>query len=330
MTERRFCLWVGTALIVCVFVSTMFGHIGICFDDMLTVLAGHGDPEVAAILLEIRLPRIMAALVAGLALGASGAAMQGLLRNPLAEPGTMGVSASAALFATGTVYFGLAESGRWVMPVAAVVGALLATALVAATAIRLRGVGSMILTGVALSALCGAVMALFINLAPNPFSLSDLINWTAGSVANRDWLEISIAMPVVAAGLVVIFSLRRALTAMLFGEDLAFSLGVDLSRMRLLAVLGTGLCVGGAVAIAGMIGFVGLIAPHLARAALGHDAGRLLLPSALIAAMILVLSDLLIRVTPWGPDLHLGTLTALIGAPLFAIIAMRSGNLRHG
>lgn len=332
MTEARLTLLLGGLLVLLCIMSLSSGALTFSLADIVTALTGSGSGSDAAVAIirDIRLPRIIAALLAGLALGAAGAAMQGLLRNPLAEPGTMGVSATAALFATATVYFGLAASARWVMPVAAIAGALAATALIAVSAVRLRGIGSMILFGVALSAMAGAVMALFVNLAPNPFSLSDLINWTAGSVANRDWMHVIIAAPAIGIGLIVLLMTRRALTAMLFGEELAASVGVDLTRTRLLLVLGTGLATGGAVAVAGMIGFVGLIAPHLVRAAVGHDAGRLLVPSALAAAAILILADWTIRMLPYGPDLHLGTLTALIGAPLFAVIAWRAGNLRHG
>jgi iron complex transport system permease protein len=330
MTARRFTLVVLPALAALMALSLLTGPTVISPSEAAALISGGADQVSTAILVEIRLPRIVAALIAGFALGTAGAAMQGLLRNPLAEPGTMGVSASAALCATAAVYFGIAEAGRWIMPMSAIVGALLATALIAASAVRQRGIGTMILFGVALSALSGAMMALFVNLAPNPFSLSDLINWTAGSVANRDWTEIAIALPAILLGVALLSTLQRSLTAMLFGEDMASSMGVDVRRARLIAIIGTGLATGGAVAIAGMIGFVGLIAPHLARALLGHDAGRLLLPSGLIAAGLLVLADLLIRVTPWGPDLHLGTLTALIGAPIFALIALHAGNLRHG
>lgn len=311
-------------------VSLISGPLALAPSDVFAALLGSGTADAQVVFWEIRLPRLVAALLAGLALGASGAAMQGLLRNPLAEPGTMGVSASAALSATATVYFGFAGDNRWIMPMAAILGALAATALIAGAAVRQRGIASMILIGVAISAMAGAIMALFVNLAPNPFSLSDLINWTAGSVANRDWTEIGIAAPAALAGTVLLWMVRHELTTMLFGEDVAHSVGVDLGRMRFLVVLGCGMATGGAVAIAGMIGFVGLVAPHLVRAAVGHDAGRLILPAALMAAAMLVAADLLIRLLPRSADLHLGTLTALIGAPVFALIAVKAGNLRHG
>lgn len=288
------------------------------------------DGFAAAILYDVRLPRAIAAALAGLALGASGAAMQGLLRNPLAEPGVMGVSASAATAATASIYFGVATTLPWVVPLSSLGGALAATALIAGASLRLRGVATLILVGVALSALAGAVMALFVNLAPNPFSLSDLINWTAGSVANRDWQDISTALPFIGGGMLVLMAARGSLTALGFGEEVAHGLGVDLKRSRMLVIVGTGLATGGAVALAGMIGFVGLVAPHMVRGYVGHDPGRTLIPAALAGACLLVIADIAIRLFPWGNELHLGTLAALIGAPVFVVIALRLGNVRHG
>ncbi len=292
--------------------------------DVCIVQRALNDETAALILFEIRMPRIAAALLAGWALGLAGAAMQGLLRNPLAEPGTMGVSASAALAATMVVYLGIAGAAGWAMPLASAAGAMAATVLVGALALRQASTATLLLAGIALSALAGALMGMLVNLAPNPFSLSDLINWTAGSVANRDWNHVLYALPLIGAGSIALLPARSALSALLFGDEVAHSVGVDLVRTRLLVIAGTGLLTGGAVAIAGMIGFVGLIAPHFARMAVGHDAGKLLLPSAIIAALMLMWADMAIRFISWGPEWHLGTLTALIGAPLFAFIALKT------
>ena len=173
-------------------------------------------------------------------------------------------------------------------------------------------------------------MALFVNLAPNPFSLSDLINWTAGSVANRDWGDIALSAPFILLGTGLIWSARSSLSLLSLGDEAAHGLGVDLHRTRLLVVAGTGLATGGAVALAGMIGFVGLVAPHLIRRLYGNDSGRIILPSGLVAAMLLVLGDIIIRLFPWGNELHLGTLSALIGTPVFAWVALKSGQVRNG
>lgn len=329
MTGGRLTMALLAALVLSISLASLIGPMPLSLGQMIAALRGE-DAASATILFEIRLPRALAAALAGIALGASGAAMQGLLRNPLAEPGVMGVSASAATVATASIYFGLAALWPWVVPVASLGGALAATALIAGASFRLRGVASLILLGVAISALAGAVMALFVNLAPNPFSLSDLINWTAGSVANRDWSDIGLSLPFIAAGLLLLRASAPGLSALAMGEETAHGLGLNLARHRLLVIAGTGLATGGAVALAGMIGFVGLIAPHMVRAAVRHDAGMTLVPAALVGGCLLVVGDIAIRLFPWGNELHLGTLAALIGAPLFALIALRQGSVRHG
>ena len=319
MNARALPIWLALALLTAMMVSALSGPVNL-FDH----------PAATVIPWDIRLPRVVAAALTGLALGGSGAAMQALLRNPLAEPGTMGVSACAALGATAALYFGLADAAPWAVAPAAMLGALGATLIITWAGVRQQGMATMLLTGVALSAVAGAIMALFVNLAPNPFSLSDLINWTAGSVANRDWEAILWSAPLIVAGLTLIGMTRASLSALAFGEDVAHGLGVPLRRTRLLVVIGTGLATGGAVALAGVIGFVGLIAPHVIRAMTGLEGGRLLWPSALMAALLLVLADLVIRSIPVGNELHLGTLAALVGAPMFALIALRMGSRRHG
>jgi iron complex transport system permease protein len=329
MTGGRLSVALLAMLVGLVLAAAAVGPLPLSSAQILTAIRGE-DAAAATILFEIRLPRAIAAALAGIALGASGAAMQGLLRNPLAEPGVMGVSASAATAATASIYFGLATLWPWVVPVASLGGALAATALIAGASFRLRGVASLILLGVAISALAGAIMALFVNLAPNPFSLSDLINWTAGSVANRDWSDIGLSLPFIAAGLLVLRGSAHGLSALAMGEETAHGLGLNLARHRLLVIIGTGLATGGAVALAGMIGFVGLIAPHMVRATARHDAGMTLVPAALAGGCLLVTGDIAIRLFPWGNELHLGTLAALVGAPLFALIALRQGSVRHG
>lgn len=330
VSHKRLTITLLALLLATIIGACLLGPASLAPLDLIAAVLGDGSPVGRVILFDIRLPRAIAAALAGLALGTSGAAMQGLLRNPLAEPGVMGISASAALAATACVYFGLAGLTPWLVPLASLGGALLATALVAGAAVRLRGIASLILVGVAISALAGACMALLVNLAPNPFSLSDLINWTAGSVANRDWHDILISAPFILVGATILLSARRCLSALALGEEAAHGLGVDLFRNRMLIIIGTGLATGGAVALAGMIGFVGLIAPHMVRAAVGHDAGNVLLPAGIAGAALLVLADIAIRLFPWGNELHLGTLAALIGAPLFALIALRMGTIRHG
>ncbi|MCG8443447.1 MAG: iron ABC transporter permease, partial [Caulobacterales bacterium] len=272
---------------------------------------------------QIRLPRAVTAFVVGAALGMSGAALQGLLRNPLAEPGVLGVSASASLGATFALYYGLVGVNAWALPVSAILGALAATALITLAALRTGSVVTLILIGVGLSSFAGAAMSLLMNLAPNPFSLSDMVNWMLGSVANRSFDDLALAGPFLLAGLAVLFATRRGLSALTLGEEAAAAAGLDLRRQRIAVILGAGLATGAAVALAGAIGFVGIVAPHIIRPFVGHDPARSLAPSALLAGVILVLADIGVRLAPTAAEMKLGVVAALLGAPVFVWIAMR-------
>lgn len=303
----------------------------------LAAIFGMGQgPEAAAdqvILQQIRAPRALAAWLTGAALGASGAALQGLLRNPLAEPGVLGVSACASLGATAVIALGIGLIPPallpWAVPAAAVTGALAATALLSLAAARIASAVTLILVGVGLSSFAGALMSLLMNLAPNPFTLTEMINWMLGSVANRSFLDLGFAAPFMALGALCLALRARDLTALTLGEEAAAAVGADLRRTRIMIVLGAGLLTGASVALAGAIGFVGIVAPHLARPLFGHDPARAILPSALLAGAILVLADLGVRVAPGPIELNLGVLAALIGAPAFVwIAASRRG--RHG
>ena len=294
---------------------------------VLAALAGFADAADSTVIWQVRMPRALAACIVGLALGASGAALQGLLRNPLAEPGVLGVSASASLGATFTLYYGFTAVSPWLVPGAATAGAMLATMLIAAAAIRTSSVVTLILIGVGLSSFAGALMSLLMNLAPNPFSLSDMINWMLGSVANRSFPDIAFSAPFIAAGIALMYYARRGLWALTLGEEAAAGIGLDLRRQRLLIVAGAGLATGGAVALAGAIGFIGIVAPHIVRPLVGHDPGRSLLPSALLAGLILTLADIGVRLLPTATELKLGVVAAIIGAPAFVWIAMRRRSL---
>ncbi len=311
------------ATLVALAAACLVGSTPLGVDRVLTALVGGASAGDRVVVWEIRLPRAVAALVVGAALGASGAALQGLLRNPLAEPGILGVSATAALGATFVIYYGLANAGALALPMAAIAGALAATALLAAAAPRVGSVVSLILVGVGLSSFAGALTALLMNLAPHPFSLSDMLNWMLGTVANRSFADLAPAAPFLAAGLVILFAGRRGLSALTLGEEAAAGVGVDLPRTRRLVVLGAGLATGAAVAIAGAIGFVGIVAPHLVRPLVNHDPARTLAPAALMAGLILVLADIGVRVAPTDTELKLGVVAALLGAPVFVWIAAR-------
>ncbi len=314
-------LTVGLA--VAVILSLLLGSVPLPFERVLAALAWQASEGDQLVVWQIRLPRALAAAVVGAALGISGAALQGLLRNPLAEPGILGVSATAALFATFVLYFGLATAGPFVLPLAAVGGALLATLLVAAAALRNQSVVTLILIGVGLSSFSAALMALLMNLAPNPFSLADMVNWMLGTVANRSLDDLAIAAPFILLGFIILLASRRGLSALALGEETAEGLGLNLKAQRLWVIAGAGLATGAAVALAGAIGFVGIVAPHLVRPFVRFDPARLLVPSALLGAVLLVLADIGVRLLPTDNELKLGVVASLIGAPIFIWIAAR-------
>ena len=317
---------VGTlaaGLVLALLLSVTLGSVSLPADRLLAALAFQGSEGDRLVVWQIRLPRALAAALVGGALGMSGAALQGLLRNPLAEPGILGVSATAALFATFVLYFGLATAGPLVLPLAAVAGALLATLVVALAAIRTRSVVTLILIGVGLSSFSAAIMALLMNLAPNPFSLADMVNWMLGTVDNRSFADLGFAIPFMAAGAAILIASRRGLAALSLGDEAAEGLGLDLRRQRLAVIIGAGLATGAAVSLAGAIGFVGIVAPHLVRPFLRYDPARLLIPSALLGGLILVLADIGVRVLPTDSELKLGVVASLLGAPVFIWIASR-------
>jgi iron complex transport system permease protein len=312
--------------VACIFAALLLGSTPMAPHEALAALFGGGDAGARVIIWEIRLPRALAAFLVGAALGLSGASLQGLLRNPLADPGVLGVSATASLAASATLYYGLAGVFAFATPLAAVAGAVLATLLLAFASKRTESVVTLILIGAGLSSFAVALMALLMNLAPNPFSLSDMVTWMLGSVANRSFTDIALAAPFMAAGAVLLAFSTRALTALSLGEEAARGVGLDLDRAKLAIVLGAGLATGGAVSLAGAIGFVGLVAPHIIRPMVGHDPGRTLLPAALLAGAILVLADIIVRILPMSSELTLGVVAALVGAPAFIWIAARRGH----
>ena len=315
-----------TALILaCTLGSTSMG-----LTRIISALIGQGLPSDEIIIWTIRMPRALAAALTGLALGASGAALQGLLRNPLAEPGILGVSATGSLFASVSIYYGLALMSPWVIPSAAILGALTATAIIALAALKTRSVVTLILIGVGLSSFAGALMSLLINFAPNPFTLSDIMNWMLGSVANRSFADMLFAAPFMIAGLLIIWGSRRGLSALTLGEETAHSLGLDLKKIRWLTVLGAGLATGASIALAGAIGFVGIVAPHMIRPFVHHDPARTVLPAALLGSLMLVLADMGVRLLPTQSELKLGVIAAIIGAPAFIWIGVLRSNGGRG
>lgn len=305
----------------------MLGSTPLTVARVLAALAGQGSAGDLVVVWEIRLPRGLAAFAVGAALGASGAALQGLLRNPLAEPGVLGVSATAALGATFVLYSGWVAANSWLLPLAAVAGALAATTVLTLAAIRTQSTVTLILVGVGLSSFAGAAMSLLMNLAPHPFSLADMVSWLLGTVANRSLADLAFSGPLIVAGLALLYATRRGLSALTLGDEAAAGIGLNLRRQRLWVILGAGLATGSAVALAGAVGFVGIVAPHIVRPWVAYDPARSLLPSALLAGVILVLADIALRLVPTSNELKLGVVAALLGAPFFVWIALQRQTL---
>ncbi|MBY6265699.1 iron ABC transporter permease [Azospirillum sp. 412522] len=300
------------------------GYAPLPLAGVIAGLFGGGDPLAVAVVREIRLPRLLLGIEVGAALGIAGAALQGLLRNPLAEPGLIGVSASAGLGAVVAFYFGFAALSPYALPGLAMAGALVATGIVLAVAARGGDGGlTLILAGIALSSLAVALTSLAMNLAPNPYAVTEMLLWLMGSLKDRTPADALTACPFILAGCGLLLATGRGLDALALGEDAARSLGVDLARLRLAVVGGSAAAVGASVAVSGSIGFVGLVVPHLLRPLVGHEPGRLLLPSALGGAVLVTLADLASRLIPTAQEVMLGVLTSLVGAPFFLLLILR-------
>lgn len=312
--------------LLAVLLSCFIGSTDLSFADIISALFGSENTSAEIIteiiVWELRLPRALAAWVTGFALGISGAALQAMLRNPLAEPGVLGISSVSVLFSTFVIFYGFAGVGGFGLPLASISGALVATFLISLAARRAINMVALILVGVGLSSFAGAMMALLMNLAPNPFTLSDMINWTLGSVAYRSFDDIALVLPFMAFGTFCLMRQSGALSALTLGEEAARGVGVNLKQMRLMVVLGTGVLTGASVALAGAIGFVGIVAPHIIRPFMAYNSGKTLVPSGLLAGLILVLADIIIRLIPSPAELKLGVVAALIGAPVFVWIAV--------
>lgn len=284
--------------------------------EALAGLLTPGSQLSDLILLDLRLPRAVMAIMVGASLGLSGAALQGLLRNPLAEPSLLGVSGGAALGAVVAIYFGLSRAFPYAAPALGLAGALAAGGLTFALG---RGAGTLalILAGAAVSALAGSGVALALNLAPSPYAAYEVTIWLLGSLTDRSWDHVAIAAPFILAGWAVLAFTGAGLDALALGEEQAESLGVRTDRLRLQVLVGTGLCVGASVAVTGAVGFIGLVAPHLIRPLVGHEPRRTLLPAALLGGLLLLLADIGTRVIPTLSEVRLGVLTSLIGLPFF-------------
>jgi iron complex transport system permease protein len=298
----------------------------------LSLLAGRvwvdpwTTPNAAAILAELRLPRAVLALTIGAGLGASGAAMQGYLRNPLADPGLFGIAPGAALGAVASLWFGFAAS-PYLLPLFALAGAAGAMALLGLIAGRtLSGTGGIALftlAGMMIASLAGALTSFAISLAPNAFAMSEIVTWLMGALTDRSWREVWIAAPLTLAGIGCLMMAARDLDALVLGDGAARSLGMDPRRLQAWLIVGVGLTVGSGVAVAGIVGFVGLIVPHLVRPLTDRRPSSVLLPSALAGALLVLVADCVCRILPLVTELRLGIALSLVGAPFFLWLLLR-------
>lgn len=309
--------------------SVLIGPAGLTLADTVKALfLGQGE-AATLVMREIRLPRAILGVMVGASLGLSGAAMQGYLRNPLAEPGLIGVSGSAALGAVIVLQTGLAAAWWLALPMAALGGALAAVMLILLLAGPRGSSLTLILAGIAISALAGAMTTLVLNLSPNPFAASEVVFWMMGSLSDRSFDHVWIALPFMIIGWVLLLSLGRPLDVLTLGEDAAATMGVATGRVRMVLVLGVAACVGAATAVAGAIGFVGLVVPHILRPFVGARPSALLWASALGGAAMVLAADLAVRLILPERDLKLGVLMAIIGAPFFLhLIYKTRGELR--
>ena len=331
LSGRRAYGWLLACLVLLVLLafaaSLLVGPAAIGVEAVVRALLFGSEREsqvAVSIVWEIRLPRALLGLLIGAALGLSGAALQGYLRNPLAEPGLIGVSAGAALGAVIAINTGLTAALALALPLSGLAGALVAVLVVQALAGLRGGPLTLILAGVAVTSFAGALMALALNLSPNPFAALEIVFWMLGSLADRSIVHVGLAAPLILSGLALLLLLGRALDALTLGEDGAANLGIDLRRTRLLLVLGVALAVGASTAVAGAIGFVGLVVPHLLRPLVDQRPSRLLPASLLGGAALVLIADVSVRLLTPGMELKLGVLTALVGAPLFFYLVLKT------
>ncbi|WP_114520244.1 iron ABC transporter permease [Altererythrobacter sp. ZODW24] len=294
----------------------------------LSLLAGRvwidfeTTPNAAIILAELRVPRGLLALVVGAGLGAAGAAMQGYLRNPLADPGLFGIAPGAALGAVASLWFGYAASA-YLLPVFALIGAGGAMALLALIAGRTGGIALFTLAGMMIASLAGALMSLAISLAPNAFAMSEIVTWLMGALTDRSWADVQLAAPLTLAGIACLMVARKGLDALILGDAAARSLGINPRALQAWLIAGVGLTVGSGVAVAGIVGFVGLIVPHLVRPFTDKRPSSLIMPSALAGALLVLVADVACRILPLVTELRLGIALSLIGAPFFLWLLLR-------
>jgi len=313
------------ALTSALFVASLtVGPAGLGFATSVAALFGGENDAARLVMQEIRLPRALLGLMIGATLGLTGAVLQGYLRNPLADPGVLGISASASLGAVIAIYTGLSAVFTLALPLLAILGAIVAVFVLQALSGRTASILTLILAGVAISALAGALTSLALNMSPNPFAALEILFWMLGSLDDRSMTHLALAAPLTLVGWAMLAFLGRGLDALTFGHDVAATMGINVAQLRQLMIIGTAVAIGSATAVAGAIGFVGLVVPHMLRPLVGSQPSRLLLTSALGGASLLLAADVAVRLLAPGQDLKLGVLTALVGAPFFLWLVVKT------
>lgn len=322
--KGRFAAVALAPLVAALFIGSLaVGTVPLSPAEVVAALLGGADEAARIIVVEIRLPRALLGLIIGAVLGLSGAALQGLLRNPLAAPSLFGAPSAAAFAAVSAIALGLSDALSWALPVAAIFGAFVSVGLLLLVAGPRASLLVLILAGLAIASLAAAGTSLALNLAPNPFAALEIAFWLLGSLEDRSFRHVLIAAPFIAAGALILLKDGRAFRALTLGEEAAASLGFHLGAVRLRVIAGVAAGVGASVAVTGTIGFIGLVAPHMVRPFVGYDPKRLLVPSALAGAALLLAADIAVRLIPSRGEIKVGVLTALIGAPFFILLIMR-------
>lgn len=324
MSGRILSIVLLALVVVLALASLLAGRVWLPPGEVADALAAPDDTLAGLIISELRLPRMILAIGVGASLGLAGAVLQGLLRNPLAEAGLLGVSTGAALGAVLAIYYGAAASFALATPLMGLAGGFIAAALAFALS-RSGGTLALILAGAAVSSVGAAGLALALNLAPNPYAVFEIATWLLGSLSDRTWDHVWLGIPFMLVGCGLLFLTAPALDALSVGEAQAESLGINLKRARLMALGGTAMAVGAATAVTGAVGFIGLVAPHLVRPFVGYRPARVLLPSALLGAALLLAADIASRLISYNTEIKLGVLTSIFGAPFFLwlVLSMR-------
>ena len=326
ISSRALLSGLSFCLVVVFYCALIVGPVDISILDALMDWFQKESTIGTLILFDIRLPRALLALFIGATLGLAGAALQGLLRNPLAEPGIIGVSNCAALGAVLVFYFGYSNFAWFALPLGGLVGALASVVIIFMLIGNSQSIVTLILAGVAINAIGGALIALALNFAPNPYAMQEIVFWLLGSVSNRSMNELVIALPFMLVGWGIILYCGRFLNALTLGEETAYSMGFEVRRLRWILVIGVAACVGAAVSVAGNIGFIGLVVPHLIRPFVGYEPRRLLLASTLGGAILLVVADIAVQLLSSGGELKLGVITSLVGGPFFLFLILKTRN----